>query len=226
MKYTYYGHSSFGLEIAGRHLLFDPFISANPLAQAIHVETIPADFIFITHGHQDHIADAVAIARRTGAWVISNYEIITWLAGQGVTHGHPLNHGGAKTFDFGRVRYVHAVHSSVLPDGTYGGNPGGFTLHTAEGGVYVSGDTALTYDIKLIGERSPVETAILCIGDNFTMGAEDAATAATWAGAQRAIGVHYDTFPPIQIDKQAARRSFEAAGVELLLPAIGETVAL
>jgi len=226
MNLTYYGHACIGLETAGQHLLIDPFISPNPLAASIDSRSIPADAILLTHGHADHVADAVDIARRTGALVISNFEIVSWLASQGISHTHPMNLGGSRQFDFGRLRSVTALHSSVLPDGTCGGNPGGFTLHNAEGGIYISGDTALTFDMKLIGERWPVQTAVVCIGDNFTMGPEDAATAAAWSGARRAVGVHYDTFPPITLDKDAARRAFAAAGVELLLPAIGETITL
>lgn len=226
MKYIYYGHACFGLEIGGSHLLFDPFITPNPLAQSVDVNAIPADYILITHGHADHIADAAAIARRTGALVISNFEIITWLNSQGITHTHPMNLGGTKALPFGTLRSVVAHHSSVLPDGTYGGNPGGFVIQSPEGSIYASGDTALTLDMKLIGERWPVQTAIVCIGDNFTMGPADAAQATQWVGARRAIGIHYNTFPYIEIDTQAAQKTFADHGLELLLPAIGQTLTI
>jgi L-ascorbate metabolism protein UlaG (beta-lactamase superfamily) len=174
MKLTYYGHSCFSVMVGGKTLVFDPFISPNPLAKDIAVDRVAADYILISHGHDDHLADAEAIARRTGAQLISNYEIIVWYANRGVPHGHPLNHGGAWTFDFGRVKYVNAVHSSQLPDGSYGGNAGGFVIESPEGNFYYSGDTALTLDMKIIGESVPLNFAALPIGDNFTMGISDA----------------------------------------------------
>ena len=224
MKLTYFGHSCFGVEFGGANLLFDPFISPNELAKGIDIDSIPADFILVSHGHFDHIADAETIAARTGATVISNFEVVQWLSGKGLSNVHPMNHGGQKKFPFGTVKYVAAIHSSVLPDGTYGGNPGGFVVSGPEGCFYYSGDSALTFDMKLIGEDSDVNFAVFPIGDNFTMGAEDAAKAAGFVGTSKVVGVHYDTFPPIVIDKKAASASFAKHGVELLLPAIGGSV--
>ena len=157
MKVTYYGHSCFDVLVAGKHLLFDPFITGNALATKVDVNAIPADYILVSHGHDDHIFDAIAIARRTNALVVSNFEVIEWLTAKGLTRTHALNHGGGRTFDFGRVKYVNAIHSSMLPDGSYGGNPGGFVIESAEGNFYYSGDTALTLDMKLIGETDAAE---------------------------------------------------------------------
>ncbi len=224
MDLTYYGHSCFSVRAGGKTLLFDPFITPNELAKGIDVSGVRPDFILVSHGHADHLADAAAIAGRSGATVISTYEVVVWLQGQGVASAHPMNHGGAKAFDFGRVKLVAAIHSSSFPDGSYAGNPCGFVVETRDGAFYYAGDTALTLDMKLIGEMHKPDLAVLPIGDNFTMGAADAARAAQWVGAKRAVGVHYDTFPPIQIDKGAARAAFRAAGVELLLPKIGETI--
>ena len=226
MKFTFLGHACFSVEVAGSRLLFDPFITGNPRATHLDVDQIEADYVLLTHGHGDHVADAEPILRRTGARLVSSYEIVSWYGEKGITNGHPMNLGGSYRTPFGRVKYVTAVHSSVLPDGTYGGNPGGFVVESAEGTFYVSGDTALTQDIKLIGEFHQPDWAVLCIGDTFTMGPEDAAIAAEWAGVKRVVGVHYDTFPPIEIDHDAAKRAFAARGVELLLPAIGETIEL
>jgi L-ascorbate metabolism protein UlaG (beta-lactamase superfamily) len=226
MKLTYYGHSCFAVETAGHKLLFDPFVTPNELASHIELDSIEADFVLVTHGHMDHVADAESVLRRTGATVISNFEIVSWFQAMGLENGHPLNHGGGFDFPFGRATYVQAVHSSVLPDGSYGGNPGGFVIESADSCFYVSGDTALTMDMKLIADRWRPAFAVLCIGDNFTMGARDAAIAAEWVGTKRAVGVHYDTFPPIQIDRQAAATAFSERGIELLLPAIGDTIEL
>ena len=224
MKITYYGHSCFGAEINEKHLLFDPFISPNELAKNVNVDAVKADFILISHGHEDHLADTVSIAKRTGATVVSNYEIITWFGSQGVKNGHPMNHGGNKEFDFGEVKYVNAVHSSVLPDGTYGGNPGGFILKTSEGNFYHAGDTALTYDMKLIGDYENIGFAMLPIGDNFTMGIDDAVRAAGFIKCSRIIAMHYDTFPYIVIDKKKAKEKFSKAGVKLIIMDIGESI--
>ncbi len=226
MKLSYYGHSTFLLEIKGLNLLFDPFITPNELAKNIDVNSIPADYILVSHGHEDHVADAVSIAKRTGATVVSNFEIVSWFGVQGVEKGHPMNHGGSWSFDFGSVKYVNAVHSSVLPDGTYGGNPGGFIISTDEGNVYYAGDTALTYDMKLIGDTANISHAILPIGDNFTMGVDDAVIAAEFVGCNEIIGMHYDTFGYIEINKEEAKGKFSTAGKTLTLLNIGETIAL
>ncbi|MFO1478406.1 MAG: metal-dependent hydrolase [Verrucomicrobiota bacterium] len=222
MKVTYYGHSCFAVETGSHTLLFDPYISGNPLAKAIDVQKIMADYILVSHGHEDHMADAAAIAKRTGAMLISNYEIVTWFARHGVNRGHAMNHGGAFRFDFGRVKYVAAVHSSTLPDGASGGNPGGFVVETPQGNFYYSGDTALTLDMKLIGETTPLKFAALCIGDNFTMGPADAVRAAEFIHCEEILGVHYDTFPPIRIDHAAAQAAFQSAGRKLHLLKPGE----
>lgn len=226
MKFTYYGHACFGIETGGKHLLFDPFISPNELAKEIDLSAIPADAILVSHGHVDHLADAAAIARRTGAPIISNWEIIEWFGKQGLENGHPMNHGGAWQFPFGRVKYTTAIHSSGLPDGSYGGNPGGFVVETGEGTFYYSGDTALTLDMQLIGEEFSLAFAVLPVGDNFTMGPKDAARAAKLLQVEKVVGVHFDTFPYIKIDHDKARAFFTAEGQTLLLPKIGETVAL
>lgn len=223
MKVTYYGHACVLVEAGGRKLLFDPFISGNELARHVDVQTVPADYLLISHGHVDHLADAVAIAQRTGATAVANFEIIQWLTGQGVTKVHPMNHGGAAQFDFGRVKLVNAIHSSSLPDGAYGGNPAGFVVETAAGAFYFSGDTALTMDMKLIAETTRLKFAALCLGDNFTMGVEDALMAAEFVHCDQILGIHYDTFPPIKIDHAAAIERFRAAGKRLRLLGIGES---
>jgi L-ascorbate metabolism protein UlaG (beta-lactamase superfamily) len=223
MQVTYYGHACFGVQVNGKSLLFDPFIRGNELARAIDINRIPADYILISHGHGDHIADAPDIARRTGATLISNFEITVWLGKQGLTKTHPLNHGGSWQFDFGRVKYVNAIHSSSLPDGSFGGNPGGFVVESAGGNFYYSGDTALTMDMKLIGESTKLKFAALPIGDNFTMDVEDAIRAADFVRCNVVLGLHYDSFAPIKIDRAAAVAKFKAAGKQLHLLAPGAT---
>lgn len=223
MKATYYGHACFAVTVGSRTLLFDPFVTPNDLARHIDIKAIPADYILISHGHADHMADAVAIARRTGATIVSNFEITVWLARHGAEKSHALNHGGGHDFDFGRVKFVNAIHSSSLPDGAYGGNPGGFVVETPKGGFYYSGDTALTLDMKLIGESSRLSFAALPIGDNFTMGVDDAIKAAEFVRCHRVLGLHYDTFAPIKIDQAVAREKFRAAGKQLVLLAPGDS---
>lgn len=224
MKITYYGHSCFSLEIKGKHILFDPFISPNELAKGIDVNTVPADYILISHGHMDHIADAVSIAKCTGAMVVSNWEIVQWLNNQGIENTHPMNIGGHWFFDFGKVKCVNAVHSSSLPDGTYGGNPMGFLLETDSGNVYYAGDTALTLDMKLIGDYKKIDLAFLPLGNNFTMGIDNAIIAAQFIRCDAIIGMHYDTFGYIKIDHQEATNKFNAAGKNLLLMEVGQKV--
>jgi len=226
MNITYYGHACFSVEVAGKHLLFDPFITPNELAKFVDVKKIKADYIFISHAHEDHLADAVDIAKRTQATLVSGWEITEWFGKKGVKKVHAMNHGGGYHFDFGRVKYVSAIHSSSFPDGSYGGNPGGFVVETKEGNFYYSGDTALTMDMKLIGESTKLNFAVLCIGDNFTMGYQDALKAAEFIGCEKIIGVHFDTFPQIKLDHQKAIDYFKNGRRELFLIPIGQNIAL
>jgi L-ascorbate metabolism protein UlaG (beta-lactamase superfamily) len=221
MNFTYYGHACFSVEIGKHTLLFDPFISGNPLAKSIDLQSLKADYILVSHGHMDHLLDAVAIAKRTGATMIAPFEVSQWLAKQGAPKTHPVNHGGGCQFDFGRAKLVNAIHSSSLPDGSYGGNPGGFVVQSDAGNFYYSGDTALTKDMELIGESVRLAFAVLCIGGNFTMDVDEAIRAAQFVKCDNIAGVHYDTFPPIAIDHEKALEKFRAAGLRLHLLKIG-----
>jgi L-ascorbate metabolism protein UlaG (beta-lactamase superfamily) len=227
MNFTYYGHSCFSVEIKGTKLLFDPFITPNELAnKVIDVDTIQADYILISHGHADHIADCVRIASRTGAKVVCSWEIYEWLGKQQITNVHPMNTGGKWNFGEFTVKCVVAQHSSGLPDGSYGGNPFGFIVYTEEGNFYYSGDTALTLDMQLIPHWARLNFAILPIGDNFTMDVTDAVQCAGMIKCQQIIGVHYDTFGFIKVDHEKAKQTFADAGCSLHLLNIGQTVDL
>lgn len=224
MKITYLGHSSLSIETKDKTLLIDPFISANELAKKINIDKLQADYILITHAHQDHILDVEAIAKRTGAIVISNFEIINYFESKGIK-GHPMNHGGKWTFDFGTVHYTNAVHSSSFPDGSYGGQPGGFVIETSHHRIYIAGDTALTYDMKLIPEViGELDLAILPIGDNFTMGVNEAIIASKFLGCNKVLGVHFDTFGYIKINHKEAFKNFANAKKELFLLPIGGNI--
>lgn len=224
MKVTFLGHACLSVEIASKTLLFDPFISGNPKASTVDIEGLKPDYILVTHAHQDHILDVEAIAKNSGATIISNYEIATHYANTGLEDTIALNQGGETTLGGCKVKFVNAIHSSSFPDGGYGGNPGGFVVTSAEGNFYVSGDTALTYDMKLIGESVTLSWAALCIGNTFTMGYEDALIASNFIGCDKIIGLHYDTFPPIEINKDRAQSAFTSAGKQLSLPSIGESL--
>ncbi|NQY66846.1 MAG: metal-dependent hydrolase [Flavobacteriales bacterium] len=224
MNITYYGHSSFEIETSKAKILFDPFISPNELASSVDIESIKADYILVTHGHEDHVADVISIGKRNSSKVISNFEIVSWFESQGLEGGHPMNHGGNWEFDFGKVKYVNAVHSSVLPDGTYGGNPGGFVIKSDNKSFYYAGDTALTYDMKLLGEYDQIDFAFLPIGDNFTMDINDALIATDFIKCDKIIGMHYDTFGFIKIEKEEAISLFKEKGKELILMNVNETI--
>jgi L-ascorbate metabolism protein UlaG (beta-lactamase superfamily) len=224
MQITYLGHACFQVTVGGKTLLFDPFITPNPLAHHIKVDQIHADYVLISHGHGDHIADAAMIARRCNATLIAAFEITEWFKDLSVEKLHPMNTGGKWTFDFGTVKCVAAQHSSTLPDGTPGGNPLGFLITTPEGSFYYSGDTALTYDMKLIRRFGSPDFAFLSMGDNFTMGYEDAVIAAEFIGCQDIIAMHYDTFPYIRMNHEAARAAFAAHSCKLSFLEIGQTV--
>lgn len=208
----FYGHATFGVDADGTKLLIDPFLSPNnPTApENATAESVNPDVIIITHGHGDHIADAIPIAKRTGCQVICNFEIGNWLMEQGVENVHQMHIGGGFNFDFGRVKLTIAHHGSGLPDGSYGGNPAGVLIHFNDGtDIYFAGDTALTYDMRLIGEAGGVDLAALPIGDNFTMGPDDAVIAAQFVKAKKVIPIHYNTFPPIQQDPEAFAQTLQ-----------------
>jgi L-ascorbate metabolism protein UlaG (beta-lactamase superfamily) len=195
---TWLGHGAFNLDIDQHQVLVDPFLTDNPAATAKAGE-IGADFILISHGHGDHVGDAVAIAKRTGAIVISNFEIASWFEGQGVT-AHAQHIGGGHIHPFGHLKLTLALHGSALPDGSDGGNPVGFLLTTPEGKkTYLACDTGLFSDMKLIGEEG-VDLAVLPIGDNFTMGPGDALRAVKLIKPEQVIPVHYNTWDLIAQD--------------------------
>lgn len=225
MKITFYGHSSLGIEVNGNHILVDPFISGNPKASHIDIHSLKADFILLTHAHQDHILDVEAIAKRTNAVIVSNWEIATYYGNKGFQN-HPMNHGGSWDFEFGKVKYVNAIHSSSFPDGTYGGNPGGFVIEGEHKNIYIAGDTALTMDMKLIPLRTKLDLAILPIGSNFTMDVEDAITASDFVECDKVLGVHYDTFGYIEINHEEAIKKFFNSGKDLMLLKIGDFIEL
>ncbi len=225
MKITFLGHACLQIELKNKILIVDPFISGNPKNDKIEVNGLKADYILITHAHQDHTLDVEAIAKQTGATLISNYEIITHYGAKGI-QGHPMNHGGSYDFDFGTLKYVNAIHSSSFADGTYGGQPGGFILSAEGKSIYIAGDTALTYDMKLFGEEFDLNLAILPVGDNFTMGYTDALKASQFLNCNRVMGYHYDTFGYIEIDHDTAANYFIDHGVTLELLKIGEAITL
>jgi L-ascorbate metabolism protein UlaG (beta-lactamase superfamily) len=226
MELTYYGQSCFSVTIKGKKILFDPFITPNELAKDIDVKAIEADYILLSHGHSDHLADCVDIAKRTGAKVVAAFEVAGWLNKQGVSNTHPMNTGGKWDFEFGTVKCTVAHHSSSMPDGSYGGTPMGFLVTTDEENFYYSGDTSLTLDMQLIPRWAELNFCVLPIGDNFTMGIDDATIAANFVKCDVIIGVHYNTFGFIQIDTEKAHEDFKAAGKTLLLPEIGQTIEL
>lgn len=225
MKITFYGHACIGIEVSGKHILVDPFISGNPLASHIDINTLQADYILVTHAHQDHVLDVEAIAKRTGAVVVSNYEIATHFGNKGLNY-HPMNHGGSWTFDFGTVKYVIAHHTSSFADGTYGGNPGGFVIEGEHKNIYIAGDTALTMDMKLIPMRTKLDLAILPIGSNFTMDVNDAIVASDFLECDKILGYHHDTFGFIKINHEEAIKKFFDKGKDLMLLEIGSSIEL
>jgi L-ascorbate metabolism protein UlaG (beta-lactamase superfamily) len=197
------GHACLLFESDGRHILVDPFLTGNPAA-ADKPEKVPADFILVSHGHGDHVGDTVAIARRTGATVIANYEISQWFANkQGLRKTHGQQHGGSHVFPFGRVKLTLAFHGSELPDGSNGGNPCGFLIYFNDGKkVYDAADTGLFGDMRLIGEEG-IDLAILPIGDNYTMGPDDSLRAIKLLQPRRVLPIHYNTFDLIAQDAAA-----------------------
>ncbi len=206
---TYYGHSTWALDTKGTMVLIDPFLTGNTRTQVAAASLSPS-FIIVTHAHGDHYGDTVDLAKRTGALVIANFEIANYAQKQGVANAHAMHIGGGHEFPFGRVKLTPALHGSSFPDGTYGGMPAGILLEVEGKRVYDAGDTALFSDMRLIGEGG-LDVALLPIGDNFTMGPDDAAKAAKLLGARTVIPQHYNTWPLIAQDPQQFKRLVESS---------------
>lgn len=234
MKLLYFGHSCFLVTLpplcGGIRLLFDPFLTKNPAARAAGVDRHepPADYVLISHGHSDHVDDAVAVLGRTKATAIACHEVCQWLSRHGVPEAqlHRMNLGGTARFAFGSIQMVQAVHSSSMPDGAPGGTACGFVVRTSGGAFYYSGDTALTLDMALIPKKGSLDFAVLSLGDTFTMAPEDALEAARLIACDQIVGVHFNTWPPIAIDQEAALTVFSNAGKRLHLPAPGAELSL
>ena len=208
VKLTWYGHAALGLEVEGQQILVDPFLSDNPAA-AVAPDKVKADYILVSHGHGDHVGDTVAIARRTGAQVVSNFEIANWMEQKGLPV-HAQHLGGGFTYPFGYLKLTLALHGSALPDGSYGGNPAGFLLTTPAGQkIYMACDTGLFGDMRLIGEEG-IDLAVIPIGDNFTMGPDDALRAVKLIQPKHVIPIHFDTWELISQDADAWAKRVEA----------------
>jgi L-ascorbate metabolism protein UlaG (beta-lactamase superfamily) len=225
LKLTWYSHACFLIDTGSHKLLTDPFLTGNPLAP-IDADTVEADYILVSHGHGDHIGDTLTIARRTGATVISNFEIHNWIAGQGAANLHPQHIGGGFDYPWGRVKLTIAHHGSALPDGSYGGNPCGFLFYIQGKKIYHACDTGLFYDMKLIGEEG-IDLAILPIGDNFTMGPEDALRAVQLIQPRQVVPIHYDTFEVIHQDPNAwAERVRQETAAQVMVMKPGGSIEL
>lgn len=228
MKITYYGHACLGIQVGDINIVVDPFITGNPLdsAKAIDVDAIKANYILITHAHGDHLADTERIAdNNPDVVIVSNAEIATHYGNKGY-QSHPMNHGGSWQFEFGKVKYVPAIHSSSFPDGSYGGQPGGFVIESKNKNIYIAGDTSLTMDMKLIPMFTNLDLAILPIGSNFTMDIDEAVVASDFVACDKVLGYHFDTFGYIEIDHEDAKRKFFEKGKDLMLLNIGESIDL
>lgn len=226
MTITYYGQSCISIQTNGITILVDPAISVNPLAKdIIDVNTLKADYILITHAHGDHTADVEAIVKQTNAIIISNYEIANYYKAKALD-AIDMNQGGTATFNFGILKCVTAVHSSSFPDGSYGGSPCGFVLTAEDKSIYIAGDTALTLDMKLIPMFYTLDLAILPIGDNYTMGIDEALIASNFVNVNTILGYHYDSFPVLEIDHNKAKSKFKAENKNLILLPIGDSIML
>ena len=221
-KLTYFSHAAWMIETNGTTILIDPFLDDNPTSP-VKSKDVKADYIIITHAHGDHIGDSIPIAKANDAMIITNFEIANWCGEQGVTV-HPLHIGGAHDFPFGKVKLTQAFHGSSFPDGSYGGMPAG-VLITVEGKtVFHSGDTGLFSDMKLIGEMNPIDVAMIPIGDNFTMGLDDAVKAVEFLNPKKVIPMHYKTFDVIDVDPNEFVLRVKNQGIEALVLEYGGSI--
>lgn len=227
MKATYYGQSCVEFDFNGTKVLMDPFIRANALAESIDVNSLKPDYIFLSHGHLDHVADMELIQKNSGATVAAIVETAAWVRRQGVAEDKVIefNFGGTLDLPFGQVKMVYALHTNSTPDGEYGGHPVGFVFFAGEKRIYFAGDTALSMEMKLL-EDLQLDWAFLPIGGHYTMDVDDAIRASGFVNCKNIVGIHYDTFPPITIDKQVAIDKFERQSLNLHLPAIGASISL
>jgi L-ascorbate metabolism protein UlaG (beta-lactamase superfamily) len=224
VKLVYFGHSCFLIHSEGKRVLIDPFLTGNPNAP-VSSASLNVDAVLVTHGHGDHLGDALEVCRNTGALLVGVFELVQYAQSKGI-QGHPMHIGGSRHFDFGRVKLTIAHHGSMSSDGVYTGNPCGF-LYTNEGKtIYHAGDTGLFYDMKLIGEMNAIDVALLPIGDNFTMGIEDAAKAAEFLRPKLVIPMHYGTFDVIGADPREYIRALGKIGIkgEIIRPGEEYTV--
>jgi L-ascorbate metabolism protein UlaG (beta-lactamase superfamily) len=222
MKIIYHGHSFVQLENDKHSILIDPFLTGNPTAIA-KPDDIKCDYIILTHGHGDHISDAIKIAKKNNAMIIGTFEVSNFAGGFNVS-SHAMATGGGYNFPFGRVKLTIAHHSSSFPDGTYGGNANGVLVTIDGKTIYHAGDTALFYDMKLIGEMHKIDVAFLPIGDNFTMGIDDAVKATEFVNAGIAVPIHYNTFDVIKTNPEDFKKKVESIGKECRIINIGESI--
>lgn len=226
VKVTFIGHSCFLLESGSYRILIDPYITGNPAAKVTEAQK-QVDFILVSHGHGDHLGDAIDIAKKSGAMIISNNEISIYCGSQGVEKTHPLHIGGGHDFPFGSVKLTIAHHGSTLGDKLqYGGNPAGFIIRTGGKIIYHSGDTGLFLDMKLIGELDKIDLALLPIGGNFTMDIQDAIKAVEFLKPEKAIPMHYDTFDLIACDAKQFTDGIKQFGTEGIILGSGESYEL
>lgn len=223
----YLGHSCFEFNFNGTKVLLDPFISYNPLAKDIKIDELMPEYIFLSHGHQDHVADLALIQKQSNSSVAAIVETAAWVRRQGIDEDKVLefNFGGTLHLPFGKVKMVYALHTNSTPDGAYAGAPCGFIFYIGNKTIYFAGDTALTVEMKLL-EELELDWAILPIGGHYTMDMYDAVKAAGFVNCRNIIGMHYDTFSPVTIDTAEAKQLFEEANLNLKLLQLGETIIL
>lgn len=224
MNIKYLGHSCFQITVNEYIIIIDPFITGNPITENKDISNIKANFILVTHAHQDHTLDVEAIAKNNDATVVANWEIATYYGNKGINN-HPMNTGGSWNFDFGKIKMTPAVHSSSFPDGTYGGNANGFILESEHKTIYISGDTDVFMDMQLLAKHK-IDLAILPIGSNFTMGVEEAILASNFIDCDKILGCHYDTFGYIEINHEDAIKKFFKEGKDLMLLEIEDSIEL